>query len=341
MKLARLSHNPAQLIAFFGDGLHALGAVCEQTWHDRLHILAEGPAAALWNRREKLLEAEIRFTPAGDASSKDADKEIFPGCPLTIRLCEALRAPGVKVQRVCIEPAVRGGIPMPDTAEKLWRSQWPGTIRWRLIGPFAPSWHFSLLALVRCEIRAIDQSWSLHRVALSLPDGARDEVLARDLDFFSVVARSNRTVDWPVMDIAALQERLRDALWDELKDDLGGLRKRQEKYLARELDRVDQYFADYRRELAERMNRRIQEEGKRRLLDRMQATRIEHERRRQDQVQRHEINIVPHFEALVLLAEPAWRTTLHVAQRAGSHTEEACFVPRSRRWVSLRVCSAG
>jgi hypothetical protein len=49
--------------------------------------------------------------------------------------------------------------------------------------PFTASNHFSLVALVHCEIQAIDQHWSLHRLALSWPDGARGEALVGSLDF--------------------------------------------------------------------------------------------------------------------------------------------------------------
>ena len=47
---------------------------------------------------------------------------------------------------------------------------------------------YSLIALARCDIQAIDQHWSLHRLALSLPGGERD-LPPRDLRQLSGGAR--------------------------------------------------------------------------------------------------------------------------------------------------------
>ena len=49
MKLNRTPHDPGELLGFYEAGLTALGALCERTWHDGLEVVAEGPAARLWN----------------------------------------------------------------------------------------------------------------------------------------------------------------------------------------------------------------------------------------------------------------------------------------------------
>src|SRR5581483_10612216 len=200
MKLAKIPHDPGSLIEFFQEGLETLGAVCERTWHDRLQLVAEGPAARLWNADGALLETELHFPPAGESVPRNAAREIFPGCPLTFRLAESLGLSGVELQRVCLQPSDTSKPPALDVAERLWHAQIPGTTRWKLESAFAAAWHFSLLALVRCEIQAIDQHWSLHRLALSLPDGQRDEPLAASLDYCQIAADVPGSVPWPAPD---------------------------------------------------------------------------------------------------------------------------------------------
>ena len=94
--------------------------------------------------------------------------------------------------------------------------------------------------------------------------------------------------------------------------------------------RVDAYFLQYRRELGARGARG----GKHaRFAQRLAAAQEEHLRRRNDQIHRHEISVTPHLDAILWIAEPAWRT--HVRWTEGSETCEAPwnYVPRLRRWL--------
>jgi hypothetical protein len=63
------------------------------------------------------------------------------------------------------------------------------------------------------------------------------------------------------------------------------------------------------------------------------AARAEHARRRDDQVYRHEIRIVPHVDALLLVSERAWQAEVRFEQARQAHTLAATFLPRSRRWL--------
>lgn len=67
------------------------------------------------------------------------------------------------------------------------------------------------------------------------------------------------------------------------------------------------------------------------------AAKAEHARRRQDQVQRHEIRVIPHFDALLWLAEPAWQATVSFLEGNQPRRVEAVLVPRARRWVVPRA----
>ena len=231
MKLDRLNYDTGALASFYEDGLGALGGLCERTLHDRLQVVAEGRAARLWNPDGALHEIELQFAPADATAARNASREVFPGCPLTFGLSEALRPSPLPLDRIVLAGESHARPPDPAVAEKLWRTQFPDTARWRLAAPFAADFHFSLVALVRCEIQAIDQHWSLRRLAVALPRGDPDEALERDLTFAQAVPAASGDVPWPAPDPARWRALLQTALELDLRDDLGVIRARQEHYL--------------------------------------------------------------------------------------------------------------
>jgi len=331
MILSRLPNDPGPLVDFYQQALEHLGAVCERTWFDRLQLVAEGRAARLWNDDGALHEAELHF-PAPDATApRDAAREVFPGCPLTFRLAESLLPSPLTLDRAVLA-ADRTQPPSAEVAEKLWRAQWPDGTRWRMDSAFQATHHFSLMALVRCEIQAIDQHWSLHRLAVALPGGEPDEALAAALDFAELSENPPIEIDWPACDAAQIRDGLSAALTEALADELNLIRRRQENYLRRELDRIHDYFTGYEQELTQRAARTHSENTKLKTEDRLSAAKAEHTRRRADQVQRHEIRVLPRLDALLLLAEPAWKTTVTTSHHGEAHAQTAHFVPRCRRW---------
>ena len=332
MKLERATHNPGELLEFYQDGLSALGALCERTWHDRLEVIAEGRAATLWNPQGALHEVELFFTPADTTAARDAAREVFPGCPLTFRLAETLRPLPLALERFLLADATPARPPEAAVAEKLWRTQFPDTTRWQLAAPFAADFHFSLLAVARCEIQAMDQHWSLHRLAVSLPGGESDESLARDMAFHHETAESAVEIAWPALDPARWRELLQRAFQGEVAGEVARVRARQENSLRRELERIDDYFENYERELTARAKRSSNENARTKTADRLAAARAEHERRRADQLARHEIRVQPHVDALLLVAEKAWRARLQVQRAHQAEILDALFVPRSRHW---------
>lgn len=335
MKIPRLSYAPDALVDFYQEGFAALGALCERTWHDRLEIVAEGRAAKLWNPDGALHEVELAFAPADATSARDAVREVFPGCPLTFRLAEALRPWPLALERIALAGEASARPPDPAVAAKLWRAQFPAAMRWRLAAPFKEVSHFSLVALVRCEIQAIDQHWSLHRLAVALPQGEPDDSLAREISFAQAEAEGAAAIEWPAPDLPRWQAFLRTALEPDLTFDLAAIRARQEHYLRRELDRIDQYFENYELELGGRAARSGSQNAKLKTTERLAAAKAEHARRRADQLARHEIRVQPHLDALLLVAEPAWHATVQVELAHHHQTLEACFIPRARRWFAL------
>ena len=331
MKLAKMAPDPTGLLQFFEQGLQMLGAVTERTWHDRLAVIAEGAATRIWNTDEPIIEREIQFLPADDTNPRQADTQVFSGCPLTFRLAEILQAHPPPLQQIRLQD---GETRAPDSAtlERRYHEQFSGHGRWKMESPPVRAWHHSLVAVVRCEIQAIDQYWSLHRLAISLPDGSVDESLALNLEMLSSDSTLAQPV-WPEPDPAKWEEFIGAALRHEIEGELSSIRNRQQNYLKRELARIDDYFSHYRGELEQRKQRAQKAESRARHEDRLAATDVEHQRRREDQVKRHEILVRPAIVALLMVAEPAFsiRLTWIRGGRPEPAGENALFVPRTRR----------
>ncbi len=255
MKLERLQPDPGGLLEFYEQGLGALGALCERTWHDRLEVVAEGASSALWKTDGTLHGVELHFAPADATEARDAAREVFPGCQLTFRLAEALRISPLLIERFMLPETSVARVPEASVVEKLWRAQFPETTRWQMTAPFQAAFHFSLVALARCEIQAIDQHWSLHRIAVSLPGGELDEDLARAFGFDQTSGGAKDEMVWPTPDPARWAGILKQGFEREIAVDLAGIRARQEESLRRELERIDEYFENYGAELSERVGR--------------------------------------------------------------------------------------
>ncbi len=335
MKLERLPYSPHGMADFYQEALTGLGALCERTWHDRLEVVAEGDAARLWNRDGAFHEVELWFPPSDDTAPREASKEVFPGCPLTFQIADALRPAPLSLQRGVLAAEHGAQAPSPEVAEKLWRAQFPATERWQMTTPFRRDQHDSLMGLVRCEIQAIDQHWSLRRLAVSLPDGNMDDSVARDLGLAKLEVVSAEAAPWPPPQSARWREWLQAALELDLAQDLAAIRVRQESYLRRELDRVDEYFEHYQEELAQRTARGSSETARAKSADRLAAAKAEHTRRRADQVARHEIHVHGHLDALLLIAEPAWRISVKFDSARQTRMGSSVFIPRTRRWTPL------
>lgn len=94
---------------------------------------------------------------------------------------------------------------------RVWQLHFPATSRWRPETNFTAARHGVRVALVRCEIRAVEQHWSLHRLAVSLPDGEPDEQLAANLELVNVSTNPPPDVAWPEPDTEAWRRHLQRA----------------------------------------------------------------------------------------------------------------------------------
>jgi hypothetical protein len=329
MKFPKTPPRARHLMDFFEEGLVSLGAVCDRLWHDRLEVLAEGEAARLWRNDGELFAGELCFSDASSTDPGNPETEVFPGCPPTFHLVEAIWRNHVAHSRVCLSAALNVKAPPNEVAEKLWQAQRGSCVGWQAT-PFLKTWMFSVVLALRCEVQASDQSWSSLRLAFTLPQGERDSHLEFALEQMSPIAEVEP--DWPALDLVALSSWVSRALGSELAPELSGIKERQQRFLRRDLNRIDEYFENYARELQERRDRQCKEEAIKRYSDRLDATRLEHQRRRADQIERHTIHVLPHVDALLTVAEPAFATLVTWQAGRQQGMTQAVFVPRTRRW---------
>ena len=256
MKLDRLAYDPAALVDFYEEGFTALGALCERTWHDRLEVVAEGRAAKPWNPEGALHEVELTFAPADATTARDAVREVFPGCPLTFQSgrgpspCAA--GPGARRARRRRPPpgartrrsgkALARAIPGHDALA----AQRP--IQGRIFT--IPWWPWCV-----ARFRPLTSTGPCAAWRCLCPSGEPDDLLAEQISFAQADPALAGEADWPAPDLARWEAALRTALEADLAPDMAAIRARQEQYLRRELDRIDDYFANYEHELATRAAR--------------------------------------------------------------------------------------
>ena len=107
------------------------------------------------------------------------------------------------------------------------------------------------------------------------------------------------------------------------------------------LDRIDDYFENYERELQQRTARSRSPDAQFKLKQRLDAARAEHQRRRGDQLQRHEIRVIPHLDAVLMIAEPAWEAIVAWEGHHQARHVTARFLPRARRWFIDEAATRG
>ena len=91
--------------------------------------------------------------------------------------------------------------------------------------------------------------------------------------------------------------------------------------------------------LAGRLNRTRSDTGRSKLQERLEAARQEHQIRRIDQIKRHEIGVYAHVDALLVVAEPAYRTRVRYVNERHEQQRNALWIPRRRSWTVEDVSS--
>jgi hypothetical protein len=336
MKLSRLAYDPAYLLDFYEEILGSYGCLCERTWYDQLFVVPGGSGATFWPT--EISETNLRFRSTSDSAVIDPTRDIFPGSPLTLSICETLLNQS-SVNRTALRTGDRK-LPNTDLVERRWNNQFPGRVRMQMTTPFVASAHFSLVAALRCEIQAVDQHWSQHRVAINLHNGEPDPQLAEQLVILEPWS-DPVSIDWPEFKPAECRKELLVALEREAWPAVNSIKDRQSKYLQRELATVDRYYSDYEESLAGRLNRTRSDTGRSKMQERLEAARREHQIRRIDQIKRHEIHVNAHVDALLIVGEPAHRTEVRYLNQRQERQQNALWIPRTRCWVVEDIQSGG
>lgn len=335
MKFDKLQPYPESLIHFFSDGLQSLGGVCERTWYDKLEVIIEGAGARAWDPESELVHRELHF-PAVDASSpKAAETDVFPGCPLIFQLAETLWKEAPTSFRIVSDGGGENEKPSPEVLRRVWELTRSGQGK-PDFSPATATRYFSMVFVVRLEIQSIEQHWTMHRIACSCTEGWRDHDLETNLLMLAPGrAAADEEICWPDFSIKQQDELLRHVLGG-IHGDIAPVLSRQQKYLEKELRRIDHYFAGQVSELESRRSGRGSKQGSAKIDERIAATRAEHTRRREDQVQRHEVVVLPHVDAVVCVAERAWRSRVRVLRGRAAAADDGVFVfvPRLRRWFA-------
>jgi len=120
----------------------------------------------------------------------------------------------------------------------------------------------------------------------------------------------------------------------ELSPELAEVKARQERYPRRELARVADCFEHYEHELRARKDRERREKSIARYQQRIEATHAEHRRCRGDQIERHAMRGIPHLDALLVSAEPAFCTVVESRGTRGQKCGRA--IPAARQALVLR-----
>lgn len=327
MKLSRLAYDPAYLLDFYEEILGSCGCLCERTWYDQLFVIPGGRGVTFWPSGAS--EANLRFRSNSESAAIDPARDVFPGSPLNLSICESVLSQ-LTVHRVALRTGDQKP-PDPDLVERRWNSQFPGRVKMRTTTPFVASAHFSIVAALRCEIQAVDQHWSQHRLAINLATGEPDPQLAEQLAILEPWS-DPAPFDWPEFRQEECRKVLLAALGREAGATVKSVKDRQSKYLQRELATVDRYYADYAGALAGRLIRTRSEAGRSKMQERLEAAKLEHQIRRIDQIKRHEIHVHAHVDALLMVAEPAHKTQVHYVQERQERQQIALWIPRMRSW---------
>lgn len=216
--------------------------------------------------------------------------------------------------------------------ERRWSHQYPAKERLQITTPFVAAVHFSVIAVLRCEIQAVDQHWTQYRLAINLQNGDPDSQLAEQVAVLEPWSDPT-PIDWPEFSPEPCRKVLLTALEREAWPAVKAIKVRQSKYLQRELDTVDRYYSDYEASLTDRMNRTRNDDGRAKMRARLEAARQEHQIRRIDQIKRHEIHVFAHVDALLMVAEPAHRTQVRYVSQRQAQQQDALWIPRTRSWV--------
>ncbi len=119
----------------------------------------------------------------------------------------------------------------------------------------------------------------------------------------------------PAPGLDGLKPTIEKALRLRMAPDIERLRQGQEKFLTRELRRLDDYYRALETELRERERRPSSEGQATRLAERRRAIRLDRAKKTRDAVEKHRLRIETEAFALLLIHQPWLRVTMRLESR--------------------------
>ncbi len=119
----------------------------------------------------------------------------------------------------------------------------------------------------------------------------------------------------PVPDLDGLKPAIGAALRSRLAPDIDSMRQTQEKFLGRELRRLDDYYGALEAELSGRERRPLMPEQAARLAERRRALGLDRAKKTRDSVEKHRLRVELRAVALLLVHQPWLRVTMRLDSR--------------------------
>lgn len=157
----------------------------------------------------------------------------------------------------------------------------------------------------------------LYPVAINLTTGISYDNLINDWPriFLDEAASYNGLPTAQAAELEGLKIAIERALQARIAPDIDAARRTQEKFLARELRRLEDYYAALDAELAERERRPSTEALAARLLERRRALGLDRAKKTRDAVEKHRLRIETKAVAVLLIHQPWLRVAMRLENR--------------------------
>ena len=157
----------------------------------------------------------------------------------------------------------------------------------------------------------------LYPVAINLTTGTAYDALVTEWPrlFFDEAPGYGELPNTEVPRLAALKAAIEAALRLRMAPDIDAARQTQEKFLNRELRRLEDYYGALEAELAERERRPLSEGQTARLAERGRALALDRAKKTRDAVEKHRLRIEAKAAALLLIHQPWLRATMRLESR--------------------------
>lgn len=286
---------------FLAAGIRDLGGIAEEPGAQTLDLVVPEPLHGPLGTDFLRLDAE---SPA-----------LTVGSPIVEAVAQALSKDGC-VARAYLNPVYLQGGDL--------QAKWERTFR--MAGGRAALLSQSLEETVhavfhfRASFLTDEREERLYPVAVNLTTRLPDDSLLDEWPrlFLDEAPAYGELPGAPAPGLADLQPAVETALLRRMAADIDGARRTQEKFLTRELRRLDEYYGALEAELAERERRPLAEGQAARLSERRRALALDRAKKTRDAAEKHRLRVEVKAVALLLIHQPCLRVTMRLESRRES-----------------------